>query len=137
GMLVVRQAVLGLFHSLDTSAVVCRESLIWLCAIVLLIVVRRGEHLPFKSIGIGTRPFARSASWGGLIAFVCGLAGFGIAALTHFNGGRSGESLAKLPIWLILAVVIRAGVVEELFYRGYAIERLRSVGLNQLWAVAI
>lgn len=29
---------------------------------------------------------------------------------------------------------MRAGLVEELFYRGYAIERLQSIGLNRYWA---
>ena len=33
--------------------------------------------------------------------------------------------------------MLRAGVVEELFYRGYAIERLQAVGLGRSWAVAI
>jgi membrane protease YdiL (CAAX protease family) len=27
--------------------------------------------------------------------------------------------------------------VEELFYRGYAIERLRMIGLGRFWSVAI
>ena len=34
-------------------------------------------------------------------------------------------------------IVFRAGVVEELFYRGYAIERLQALGLNRYWAAAI
>lgn len=42
----------------------------------------------------------------------------------------------KLPVWLVLLVVLRAGVVEELFYRGYAIERLQRLGLNR-WAAAL
>ena len=33
-------------------------------------------------------------------------------------------------------IVFRAGFVEELFYRGYAIERLESLGWPQ-WAAAI
>jgi hypothetical protein len=28
-------------------------------------------------------------------------------------------------------------VVEELFYRGYAIERLRMIGLGRFWSVTI
>src|SRR5437016_14047024 len=34
-------------------------------------------------------------------------------------------------------IVLRAGVVEELFYRGYAIERLRMIGLGPFWSVTI
>ena len=33
--------------------------------------------------------------------------------------------------------MFRAGVVEELFYRGYAIERLQAMGLNRYLAAAI
>ncbi len=32
---------------------------------------------------------------------------------------------------------MRAGVVEELFYRGYAIERLQALGLNRYLAAAL
>jgi len=38
---------------------------------------------------------------------------------------------------LITLIVLRAGVVAELFYRGYAIERLQALGLNRYWAAAI
>ena len=43
----------------------------------------------------------------------------------------------KLPVWLLVFIVFRAGIVEELFYRGYAIERLESLGLHRFWAVVI
>ena len=44
---------------------------------------------------------------------------------------------AKLPVWLVTLIVVRAGVLEELFYRGYAIERLQALGLNRYWAGTI
>jgi len=40
-------------------------------------------------------------------------------------------------LWLITLIVLRAGVVEELFYRGYAIERLQAVGLKRAWAAGV
>ena len=46
-------------------------------------------------------------------------------------------AFAKLPLWLITLIVLRAGVLEELFYRGYAIERLEALGLNRFWASII
>ena len=63
-----------------------------------------------------------------------------VGALAYLTGyGHSPDSAAfeKLPVWLITAIVFRAGVVEELFYRGYAIERLQLVGLSWFWSVAI
>jgi membrane protease YdiL (CAAX protease family) len=133
-MLIVRQA-LALFPAIP--ATICRESLHWLCAIALLVIVRRGERLPFTSIGIGTCPLSRSLGSGAVLAVVCLAVGFAIAVLTHFNGGPSGESLSKLPLWLVLLIIVRAGVVEELFYRGFAIERLQAVGLNKYLAAGI
>ena len=34
-------------------------------------------------------------------------------------------------------ICLRAGIVEELCYRGYAIERLQTLGLNRFWAAAV
>ena len=48
-----------------------------------------------------------------------------LAYLTGYGHGPGSAAFEKLPLWLITAIVFRAGVVEELFYRGYAIERLQ------------
>jgi len=42
--------------------------------------------------------------------------------------------LAEVPVWVTSLIVLRASVLEELFYRGYAIERLEALGLNRFWA---
>jgi membrane protease YdiL (CAAX protease family) len=63
--------------------------------------------------------------------------GAGIAALTHYGHGPGAAAFENLPLWLISLIVLRAGVVEEFFYRGYAIERLPALGLNRYWAAAI
>lgn len=136
-MLLVRQSVAAAFNSMTLTATVCRESLHWVCAIILLLIVRFGESQPFTSIGIGTCSFSRSLLWSVPITFACLVIGLGIAILTHFNGGESGKTLSKLPLWLVFLIVIRAGVVEELFYRGYAIERLQALGLNKFLSAAI
>jgi Type II CAAX prenyl endopeptidase Rce1-like len=70
--------------------------------------------------------------------YLC-LGGFGIARATHY--GRADNptvaAFSKLPVWLLVFIVFRAGVAEELFYRGYAIERIESLGLNRFLAVVI
>jgi uncharacterized protein len=42
-------------------------------------------------------------------------------------------------VWVLFIVVLRAGVVEELFYRGYAIERLQALGFGRIasWVVPL
>jgi membrane protease YdiL (CAAX protease family) len=137
GILIVRRAVSLFYPGFSFTAMLWKESLIWLCVIALLFIVRRGERLPLRSISLGTAPAKSSILWGGILVLLCGLIGSVVAGLTHFKGGETGEALAKLPLWLVLLVVLRAGVAEELFYRGYAIERLQALGLNRYWAGVI
>ena len=131
GILIVRWAVSVFYPGFSFTATLWKESFIWLCVVALLLIVRRGEHLPFSSIGIGTSSVPKSILWGGILVVLCGIVGSVVAMLTHFKGGEMGDALSKLPLWLVILIVLRAGVVEELFYRGYAIERLQQLGLNR------
>jgi membrane protease YdiL (CAAX protease family) len=136
-MLLVRQTVSYFSPTLTFTAAIWKESLIWLCAIALLVVIRRGERLPLTSIGVGTSRWWKSILWGLVIAVICALVGGALAALTGYGHGPGSAAFEKLPLWLITLIVFRAGVVEEFFYRGYAIERLQAAGLNRYWAAAI
>ena len=136
-MLLVRQTVAYVSPTLTFTAAIWKESLIWVSAIVLLILVRRGERLPFTSAGLRTSTWWKSVLWGFVIAVACAIVGGVLAALTGYGHGPGSAAFEKLPLWLITLIVFRAGVVEELFYRGYAIERLQALGLNRYWAAAI
>ncbi len=137
GMLIARQAVSYFYPTTTFSAAIWKEVLIWFCVVALLFVVRRGERLPLRSIGIGTAPWTKSLLWGLVLAVVCAVIGAGLAVMTHYGGGKNAEAFSRLPVWLVSLICVRAGVAEELFYRGYAIERLQAVGLNRFWAAAI
>src|SRR6266536_1216663 len=78
-----------------------------------------------------------SLLWGLVIAIASAAAVGSLAHLTGYGHGPGSAAFEKLPLWLITLIVIRAGVVEELFYRGYAIERLRMIGLGRFWSVTI
>ena len=94
-------------------------------ALALIVIIRRGEHLPMRSIGLGTARWWKSILWGFIIAIVSAVVIGALAYLTGYGHGPGSAAFEKLPLWLITAIVFRAGVVEELFYRGYAIERLQ------------
>ena len=49
------------------------------------------------------------------------------------------QAFARLPLWVIFIVVVRAGMVEELFYRAYSIERLKGLGFGRTasWAIPL
>ena len=134
GILIVRWAVSLFYPGFSFTGTLWKESLIWLCVIALLLIIRRGERLSLTSIGIGTSTWKKSILWGGILIVICGVVGSVVAGLTHFKGGEMGNALLKLPLWLVILIVLRAGIAEELFYRGYAIERLQALGLNRYWA---
>ena len=60
-----------------------------------------------------------------------------LAKMTGYGHGPGSSAFERLPLWLITMIVFRAGIVEELFYRGYAIERLEAMGLGKFAAVAV
>jgi membrane protease YdiL (CAAX protease family) len=136
-MLVIRQAIVFFVPEITLVSAILKEALIWASAAALLVIIRRGERLPFRSIGLGTCRWWMSLSWGLVIAIVSAAAVGSLAYLTGYGHGPGSAAFEKLPLWLITLIVIRAGVVEELFYRGYAIERLRMIGLGRFWSVAI
>src|SRR5437867_192608 len=136
-MLLVRQSVSYFWPTLTFTAAIWKETLLWVSAITLLFIIRRGERLPLTSIGLGTSRWWKSILWGLVIALASAAAGGVLAALTGYGHGPGSAAFEKLPLWLITLIVLRAGVVEELFYRGYAIERLQAVGLKPVWAAGI
>ena len=137
GMLIVRQVVNYFWPTPTFASAVTKEVGMWLVAIVLLVIIRLGEGLPLTSIGLGTARWGKSILWGFLLGLVCLLVGGGLVALTGFTGGEAGKAFEKLPVWLVSLIVVRAGVVEELCYRGYAIERLHALGLPRGLAAGV
>jgi membrane protease YdiL (CAAX protease family) len=137
GLLIVRQAVTYFYPTVTVIAALWKESLIWLCVIALLFVIRRGERLSLRSVGIGTASWIKSVLWGVVLATGCALVGGIIATLTHYGHSDSAEAFSRLPVWLMSVICVRAGVAEELFFRGYAIERLEALGLNRFVSAAI
>lgn len=136
-MVVIRYVVVFFAYEITFGWAILKEMLIWVSAAALLIIIRRGERLPFRSIGLGTARWWKSIVWGLVIAVVLALVVGGLAYLTGYRHGPGSAVSEKLPLWLIGLIVFRAGVVEELFYRGYAIERLRMIGLGPFWSITI
>jgi uncharacterized protein len=135
-MVLIRYAFVFLVPKMTFASEILKETLIWVSALVLLVIIRCGERLPMRSIGLGTARWWKSVLWGLVIAVLSAAVVGGLAYLTGYGHGP-GSALEKLPLWLITLVVFRAGVVEELFYRGYAIERLQMIGLGRFWSVTI
>lgn len=129
GMLIIRQIFRMINPDPGTGVVIVREASYFALAGLLLWLVTHLEKLPLTSIGIGTSVWWKSALWGLVTTVLCGGAAGALVHLTGYGHGQASSSMDRLPLWLIVVIVFRAGIVEELFYRGYAIERLQAVGL--------
>jgi uncharacterized protein len=136
GMLAIREVVRRAFPGGGVGSTELREGLMLASAAGLLLLVSRWEKLPLSSIGLGTTRWWKSFLWGLALTAVCFLAAGGLIYLTNYGHGKSAAAFDRLPLWLVTVIVLRAGFVEELFYRGFAIERLQSLGLGR-WAAAL
>jgi len=111
-----------------TPAIVIRElAILALTAFLLWIVVSK-ERLPLSSVGIRTNAVGRSLAWGFGLAVVAFILLAGVLVLYSTMGIHYGEgqSISRaLPVTLL--AVTRAGISEEVLYRGFALERLQTM----------
>ena len=118
-------------------SVFVREVIILALVGVLLWLVTTKEHVPLSSIGL-TQGLGRSIIWGlaGMLMLGVGLAAcLSLFAALGISYGSGGGAIATSK-WAVLLTVIRAGIAEEVFYRGYAIERLQAI-TNSKWVAAV
>jgi len=112
---------------------------VFVMAATLLVIVRNGEWMPFSSIGWHTDKLGRSALWGllGVVLVAIGLAAcMAVAQALQWKIGLQEPPKFTPPLWAMTITVLRAGLTEELFYRGYALERLRAL-TGSAWIAAV
>jgi membrane protease YdiL (CAAX protease family) len=136
-MLVIRQIFRAINPEPRAALVLVREACFFASAGALFWLIRRCEKLSLRSIGIGTSPVWKSLAWGVVITVACFIPALVIAHFTGYGHGAASKAFDKLPLWAVSIVVLRAGVVEELFFRGYAIERLEMLGFGRVAACII
>ncbi len=138
--------VVGLFNVLDIPVtarnVLLREAVVFGCAAALAFVIRGREHLGWDSVGLQRPRLGNTALWV-LITMAAAVGAvalaFGVSTLFGWKIGDSPSAAAfgALPLWVVFLVVLRAGFVEEFFYRGYAIERLEAATGSRLVAAGL
>src|SRR5437762_6845655 len=84
-MLVIRYAFVFFVPEMTFAWVILKDTLIWVSAAALLVIILRAEYLPLRSIGLGTARWWMSTLWGLVIAVVS-------AAVV---GGRSEEHTSE------------------------------------------
>ena len=116
-------------ESLNNLQVITKELIILSLVGFLFWIIIRKEGLPLESIGLHGRDIKKSLLLSLLILVTC-IGAIVVAILISKQlGWPFGESKAfdKLSPWVITLVVIRAGVAEEVFMRGYLLERLKTL----------
>jgi CAAX protease family protein len=110
--------------------VVVREIGVFLIVGVLVWIVQQKEVQPLSSIGWHTDALLRSFLRGLGLAAIILVVTVGLYFLLQRAGVHLGEDHVNAfhPTLLVTTLImLRAGVAEEIFYRGYAIERLQSL----------
>ncbi|HET9030938.1 MAG TPA: CPBP family intramembrane glutamic endopeptidase, partial [Candidatus Aquilonibacter sp.] len=96
------------------------------------------EKLPLSSVG-WRAPSLSSAGFGflGAVVAFAGMAALYLYVIPHIDPayGAKSTALTALPLALKVEIVLRAAIFEELFYRGFMIERLSSI-LRWRWLAA-
>ena len=126
------------FTRADFGATVVRELIILALVAILLWIIRSREKLPLSSIGLRPQKIIPAILWSLAVMLLFGV---GIAAclvslpLVGLSYGSS--SGPAVPLGVSLLLYARAGIAEEVFYRGYAIERIEALTGNRAVAAAI
>ena len=122
------------------SARLTRELVWWTIGLIVLGWVLVIERQSLASIGL-RRPTVGTLVWGVIFVvplmasvMLCFAVIFPLLGL-HQDMATT-RSIVAVPLWLQTATMLRAGVVEEIIYRGYAIERLTML-TERRWLAAI
>lgn len=120
-----------------------RELLWWIYTAIILAWLRFGEGLPLASIGL-RRPTWKSFGFALLAAFVSiaimGVQFSVVIPKLHLDASAilaQQRTILALPYWFRVLLVLRAGVVEEILFRGYLIEKVRQLTGSIVAAVAL
>ncbi len=108
-----------------------QEGVYWLMTVVIIAFVLRVERRPLASIGLH-KPTWRSVAWGlaGAVTTIAGIALIYMVLIPALNfpaDDAQTQSIVALPLWFRCLLVTRAAIFEEIFYRGFAIERLTEL----------
>ena len=114
---------------LDNATAIVRELLIFCMVGLLFWIIIKKEKLTLASIGLYRQGFMQSILWALIIAVLNGIGIVLIVFVTQQLGWQLGSSHSwdNLSLWTVTLIVLRAGVAEEVFFRGYIIERLSGL----------
>jgi membrane protease YdiL (CAAX protease family) len=131
--LIIYQLPLGgyLVRGDSLGAQIGREAVFWALTFILLYYVRFIEHRPLSSVGL-IRPTWKTVLFGVAGAFAM-VAGMALIYMVIFPalGWSTNESamvaVKSMPVWFRILLILRGAIFEEIYYRGFMIERLAEI----------
>jgi uncharacterized protein len=123
------------------AGAVVKESLYWFSFILLLLVARYGEQ---EAIAPPAGSSAVKTAGIGLLVAI-GLISINIAYRIAYHvitkspppHEAAMDQFLVYPVWLKLLMVVRAGVIEETFFRAYGISRIQQLSGNKYIAIIL
>ena len=117
-----------------------REGVVFAMMGALLLIVRKGERLPWSSMQWHTDRLGNAVLWG-LFGVLISAAVLALCVVfAQYMGWKLGLQTPAAytpPLWAMAITVLRAGVTEEVFYRGYALTRLKGLTGSTWMAVVL
>jgi uncharacterized protein len=104
-----------------------RELCVFLLLVPLFLIIVKGENLGLNSIGLHNRSWGKSILWGVgtmIACFAIGLTAQGMLSAAGVAGKDPLSEMKNISPWTMRLIMLRAGVMEEVLYRGYIMERL-------------
>jgi uncharacterized protein len=124
------------------SAKLSREAMWWISAALVLAWLRFGEQLPLSAIGLRRMTWKSFAVGLLAAALASAFAAFHFAVLVpllHLNDSAALATHGRVlhqSFWFRFLLVLRAGVVDEILYRGYLIEKVQQL-TGRVWLAVI
>ena len=114
----------------DIGHLIKYEIVWWVTIVALLRYVHFVERRPLSSVGyrrLGLRGVGIAIAAAVLLMAGLALIAYIVIPALHLNMPQEVNKLLALPLWCRLILVIRGVFAQELFYRGYGIERLQEL----------
>jgi len=122
----------------SNQTILLRELAILGLTTCLLLIVTRGEGLPLSSIGMRFERPWRTLGTSVLLAFglmVVAVVAINVLPALGIPQKPTGNPPPALPLMTLM--VIRAGISEEVFYRGFALERIEKLSGSKALAIVV
>jgi uncharacterized protein len=133
----------SLVHGHSIGRLLARDTIVWCCALAVILWLTFAERLPLSSIGF-RQPTWKGVGIGILTSIV--ITGFMVLQfavvipLFHLSTASiiaRKQAIMSTPYWYRVLLVLRAAVTEEILFRGYLIEKVRQLTGSTALAVVI